>query len=187
MLLPLRLIITLQMPVSRKISISGLFCLGVACIIAAAIRCTQVGEASAQPTMPWLALFGTLETTIGVSTPTLKKVSSGLADSNISTAVMVCSGPSLYRALKASVWGRKAYYEEPGNSNSKSPSNGHSRSSGIPYARTHNKGQDANDVRLKQYPRAGITNLDHDDNSSEEGLVGLPVTGSTQASVENIT
>lgn len=69
MLLPLRLIIKLQMPLSRKISISGLFTLAWICIIAAAIRCTQIGEANGAPSFPWLALWGTTETTVGECRP----------------------------------------------------------------------------------------------------------------------
>lgn len=69
MVLPLKLIISLQMPLSRKISISGLFTLAWVCIIAAAVRCTQIGEANAAPSFPWLALWGTIETTIGKRIP----------------------------------------------------------------------------------------------------------------------
>ncbi|KAJ4256094.1 hypothetical protein NW762_009170 [Fusarium torreyae] len=67
MLLPLRLIIALQMPLSRKLSIAALFCLGWVCIIASTVRVTQLGQPGGQPTVPWLALWGTIEAAIGNS------------------------------------------------------------------------------------------------------------------------
>lgn len=65
MLLPLRLIARLQMPLSRKFSIATLFCLGLVCIAASTVRVTQIGNNGAQPTVPWLALWGTIESAIG--------------------------------------------------------------------------------------------------------------------------
>lgn len=67
MLLPLRLVIHLQMPLSRKISIVALFCLGWICIAASTIRVTQLARPGAQPTVPWLAVWGTVESAIGKS------------------------------------------------------------------------------------------------------------------------
>ncbi|KAL3299963.1 hypothetical protein RB213_008507 [Colletotrichum asianum] len=53
------------MPLSRKFSIATLFCLGWVCIAASTVRVTQIGNNGAQPTVPWLALWGTIESAIG--------------------------------------------------------------------------------------------------------------------------
>ncbi|KAJ3535001.1 hypothetical protein NM208_g7314 [Fusarium decemcellulare] len=91
MLLPLRLILTLQMPLSRKCSIVGLFCLGLFCIIAATIRVTQINNPGGLPKVPWLALWCTVEAGI---------------------AVIIAAGPGLYRSVKLYSRSRKQYYAE---------------------------------------------------------------------------
>lgn len=47
------------MPLSRKLSIAVMFCLGCVCIMASTIRVTQINNGAKQPTPPWLALWGT--------------------------------------------------------------------------------------------------------------------------------
>ncbi|RXG43222.1 hypothetical protein VDGE_09776 [Verticillium dahliae] len=67
MLLPLGLIRNLQMKMSRKLSIAGLFCLGWVCVAVSTIRVAYLGrnavEGSSfkQPATSWLALWGIVE------------------------------------------------------------------------------------------------------------------------------
>ncbi|KAF4457683.1 hypothetical protein F53441_443 [Fusarium austroafricanum] len=89
MLLPLRLIFTLQIPLSRKCSIAALFCLGWICIIASTVRVTQIGQPGGQPTVPWLALWETIE-----------------------AAIIIITGPGLYRLAKLYSRSRRDYYAE---------------------------------------------------------------------------
>jgi hypothetical protein len=65
MLLPLQLVFKVQLPISRKISIAGLFCLGLICIIAATFRVTQIGERDSRPTIQWLAFWSSIESSVG--------------------------------------------------------------------------------------------------------------------------
>lgn len=78
---------------------------------------------------------------------------------------MVCTGPGLYRATKMTLDSRKAYLQD----NSGTPASG-------PYVRSRSNAPDGDDVRLKQYPRTAMVPIDHDLNSSEEGLVDIPGT-----------
>ncbi|KAH7016580.1 uncharacterized protein B0I36DRAFT_332652 [Microdochium trichocladiopsis] len=89
MFLPLRLVLNLQMPLSRKLGIVGLFCLGWICIAASTIRVTQLANPGHQPTVPWLAVWGTIESAI---------------------AFITVSGPGLYRAAKLLSKTRRKYY-----------------------------------------------------------------------------
>ena len=67
MILPLGLIWKLQMPLSQKLSIGGLFCLAFVCIAVATIRVKELGSTinSSQPSTTWLALWGIVESSIG--------------------------------------------------------------------------------------------------------------------------
>ncbi|CAL5866155.1 uncharacterized protein PFLUO_LOCUS362 [Penicillium psychrofluorescens] len=82
MVLPLGLIWKLKMKRNRKLSISGLFCLGWVCIVIATIRVIQLRDNSSngQPKPAWLALWGTIEASI---------------------AVLIGCCPGLYRIIKA--------------------------------------------------------------------------------------
>ena len=67
MFLPIGLIWKLQMPLSQKASIGGLFCMAWVCIAMATIRVRELGAKSAaeQPRPTWLAFWGIIETAIG--------------------------------------------------------------------------------------------------------------------------
>lgn len=67
MALPIRLIWNLQMKTRQKLSIGGLFCFGWVCIIISTIRVVQLGESKGgTPAPSWLALWGTIEGSIGM-------------------------------------------------------------------------------------------------------------------------
>ena len=105
MALPLRLIVGLQMPLSRKVSIAALFCLGFVCIIASTIRVTQINNGARQPTVPWLALWGTVEAAV---------------------AVVIANSPNLYRTIKRETSRAKYYagrngYEKEGDGSTTRP------------------------------------------------------------------
>ncbi|ERS99625.1 uncharacterized protein SPSK_09221 [Sporothrix schenckii 1099-18] len=187
MALPLRLLIGLQMPLSRKISISCLFCLGFVCIIASTIRVTQINNGTRQPTVPWLALWGTVES---------------------ATAVVIANSPNLYRTIKrqtsrAKYYGGHGSYENTGGSGSARPQlatigGTGGRSSGFPSRNrgTNNDKDNTDDVELKSFGGSAGSNhsqagdggvnggasysggrnpanigLVDPDNSSQEGLV----------------
>ncbi|EEY16474.1 conserved hypothetical protein [Verticillium alfalfae VaMs.102] len=109
MLLPLGLIRNLQMNMSRKLSIAGLFCLGWVCVAVSTIRVAYLGrnavEGSSfkQPATSWLALWGIVESAI---------------------AVIIGCGPGLFRKAKAVSKSRNNYYNMgvPGSSKPKSKS-----------------------------------------------------------------
>ena len=76
MALPTWLTWNLQMPRSKKISILCLFATGVICVLFACLRVMQVAinaskpEAAGQPLDPtWLAIWGMVECSIGMSRP----------------------------------------------------------------------------------------------------------------------
>ncbi|KAK2775011.1 hypothetical protein CKAH01_12923 [Colletotrichum kahawae] len=136
MLLPLRLIAKLQMPLSRKFSIATLFRLGWVCIAASTVRVTQIGNNGAQPTVPWLALWGTIESAI---------------------AVIIVTGPGLYRTAKLYSKSRQKYYlDEPNSKGNYS----HSRSNG--------RTVDGPAVQLKSYPRTNVARAETSSSSQEE-------------------
>lgn len=68
MLLPIGLIWKLQMPLMQKLSVGALFCLGFVCIVVATIRVKELGSTvnNSQPSTTWLALWGIVESSIGV-------------------------------------------------------------------------------------------------------------------------
>ena len=69
MVLPLGLIWNLQMPRSQKLGIGGIFGVGIVCIIIAIIRVVNIGVKSGNDSTPsssWLALWGIVETGIGM-------------------------------------------------------------------------------------------------------------------------
>lgn len=173
MALPLRLLTGLQMPLSRKISIACLFCLGFVCIIASTIRVTQINNGARQPTVPWLALWGTVEA---------------------ATAVVIANSPNLYRTVKRQM-SRNKYYGGPGSyENAAGSGSGRPQlatiggtggtSSGFP---SRNRGtvndDDLDEVELKSFGGSAGSNSQADgrhpanalqsdpDNSSQEGLV----------------
>ncbi|KAF2643779.1 hypothetical protein P280DRAFT_444904 [Massarina eburnea CBS 473.64] len=69
MFLPLRLVIHVQIPRARKISVMALFSSGLVCILFATIRVVQIGEKATNNTTPsssWLALWAIVEGSIAV-------------------------------------------------------------------------------------------------------------------------
>ncbi|KAH7147732.1 hypothetical protein DER46DRAFT_704228 [Fusarium sp. MPI-SDFR-AT-0072] len=156
MLLPLRLIVTLQMPLSRKCSIAGLFGLGWICIIASTVRVTQIGQPGGQPTVPWLALWGTIEAAI---------------------AVIIVTGPGLYRLTKLQSRLRRDYYAE--NSRTKTSQN-----------KSHSRGAKGGQIELHSYPAAHTSVSTGNANSSQEGLVNpqrYDITVTKEVSVDTVT
>lgn len=63
MILPLKLAWTVQLPLKQKLSIGGVFCVGIICVIVAIVRVVQVSLAAKKdaPTIPWLAIWGVIE------------------------------------------------------------------------------------------------------------------------------
>ncbi|KAI5458332.1 hypothetical protein BGZ63DRAFT_427584 [Mariannaea sp. PMI_226] len=96
MMLPLKLIKDLQMPLSKKISIGSLFCLGLVCIAVSVVRVTQLGQAQhdEQPNAAWLALWGIIESAI---------------------AVIIGCGPGFYRKAQTMTSSQKRYYGSQGS------------------------------------------------------------------------
>ena len=161
MALPLRLLIGLQMPTSRKVSVAALFCLGFVCIIASTIRVTQISNGSKQPTVPWLALWGTIESAIGKHLTIMHpRYSSSLWELTVILAVIIASGPGLYRIVKMHT-SRGKYYANsyPNQISSKTP-----RSRSKSNGRTTD-----NEIDLKTYPHASVSRAEP--SSSQEGLV----------------
>ncbi|KAL1963852.1 hypothetical protein VTN77DRAFT_7783 [Rasamsonia byssochlamydoides] len=68
MILPLKLIWTVQIPIKQKLSIGGVCCVGVVCIIVAIARVAQVSSEAEKdaPTIAWLAVWDMVEA--GIST-----------------------------------------------------------------------------------------------------------------------
>ncbi|GAM83053.1 hypothetical protein ANO11243_010390 [Dothideomycetidae sp. 11243] len=69
MLFPINLIRKLNMPLKQKLSVIGIFCLGLICVATAMIRVFEVGKtinAEAVPDLPWLALWSIVEASIAV-------------------------------------------------------------------------------------------------------------------------
>ncbi|KAF2157101.1 hypothetical protein K461DRAFT_10609 [Myriangium duriaei CBS 260.36] len=67
---PIGLIRNLNMPIRQKLSVIGIFCLGLVCIITATIRVCEVGKtinAQAVPDLPWLALWSLVEASIAIA------------------------------------------------------------------------------------------------------------------------
>ncbi|KAM0596389.1 hypothetical protein ACHAPN_004449 [Verticillium nonalfalfae] len=134
MLLPLGLIRNLQMNMSRKLSIAGLFCLGWVCVAVSTIRVAYLGrnavEGSSfkQPATSWLALWGIVESAIGMhpfDDPILPSLTTSMLTSQSRiTAVIIGCGPGLFRKAKAVSKSRNNYYNMgvPGSSKPKSKS-----------------------------------------------------------------
>ncbi|PGH12915.1 hypothetical protein AJ80_06520 [Polytolypa hystricis UAMH7299] len=68
MILPLRLVWSLQLSPRRKIAVGAMFSVGFMCIIAATIRMVQINAQTnlTNPNSQWLILFGTVETTTAI-------------------------------------------------------------------------------------------------------------------------
>ncbi|KAE8548912.1 hypothetical protein EYB25_009295 [Talaromyces marneffei] len=74
MLLPWKLIWLLRLPFMEKLALSGVFCVGVVCVIMAIIRAVSVGIESRSentPSSSWLMLWGLIEAAIAVVVGTL--------------------------------------------------------------------------------------------------------------------
>lgn len=156
------LIWNLQLPLSQKISIGGLFCLGWICIAVAIIRVKELGSTitqSSAPSTSWLALWGTVEGAI---------------------AVIIGCCPGLYRSAKQKIATYKASYNQYGGSH------GYARHTGDASG-NHSDSRAQNtpgvgiggDVRLSYLPskaareRRGGRNFYSDDaTSSQEELAG---------------
>lgn len=70
MVLPIRVIWNLRLPLSQRISIGGIFSVGILCIVMACVRVAQIGEKSnsnSTPSSSWLALWGIAESGLGTS------------------------------------------------------------------------------------------------------------------------
>jgi hypothetical protein len=70
MILPIRIIWNLHMPLAQRISIGGIFSVGIICIVMACIRVIQIGVKSggaSTPSSSWLALWGITEASMGMS------------------------------------------------------------------------------------------------------------------------
>ena len=97
MVLPTGIIWKLQMPLSQKLSIGALFFLSWICIAIAIIRVKELGSTlteSSAPSTSWLALWGTVESSI---------------------AVIIGCCPGLYRIAKQKYSTHKASYNQYGN------------------------------------------------------------------------
>lgn len=71
MLLPWKLLYLLRLPLTEKIALGGVFCVGMVCVVMAIVRTVQVGLESRGDTTPsstWLVFWGLIETAIGEST-----------------------------------------------------------------------------------------------------------------------
>ncbi|KAK2768273.1 hypothetical protein FQN54_000126 [Arachnomyces sp. PD_36] len=69
MILPIRVIWNLHMPLSQRISIGGIFSVGVLCIVMACVRVVQIGvksNSNSTPSSSWLALWGITEAGLAV-------------------------------------------------------------------------------------------------------------------------
>ncbi|KAM0521618.1 hypothetical protein ACHAPS_006265 [Verticillium nonalfalfae] len=164
MLLPLGLIRNLQMNMSRKLSIAGLFCLGWVCVAVSTIRVAYLGrnavEGSSfkQPATSWLALWGIVESAIGMhpfDDPILPSLTTSMLTSQSRiTAVIIGCGPGLFRKAKAVSKSRNNYYNMgvPGSSKPKS------------------KSANGNDIDMQAYRNTVQIN---NDTSSQEELVHI--------------
>ncbi|TLD30926.1 hypothetical protein PspLS_02230 [Pyricularia sp. CBS 133598] len=80
MAFPMQLLRHLRLPFARKVGVACLFCAGWVCIIISSVRAWQLNKVVGQPELQWLALWGTMETSV---------------------VVMTVSAPGIYRAVNA--------------------------------------------------------------------------------------
>ncbi|KAL3259164.1 hypothetical protein ABHI18_005482 [Aspergillus niger] len=69
MVLPLRLVVSLRLPLGQKISVGAVFALGTICVIMAVVRVIQIGTRAnndSTPSSSWLAFWGMVEAGIAV-------------------------------------------------------------------------------------------------------------------------
>ncbi|KAI3009643.1 hypothetical protein CBS147346_1981 [Aspergillus niger] len=69
MVLPLRLVVSLRLPLGQKISVAAVFALGTICVIMAVVRVIQIGTRAnndSTPSSSWLAFWGMIEAGIAV-------------------------------------------------------------------------------------------------------------------------
>ncbi|RAH58811.1 hypothetical protein BO85DRAFT_487515 [Aspergillus piperis CBS 112811] len=69
MVLPLRLVVSLHLPLGQKISVAAVFALGTICVIMAVVRVIQIGTRAnndSTPSSSWLAFWGMIEAGIAV-------------------------------------------------------------------------------------------------------------------------
>jgi hypothetical protein len=112
MALPIRLIWNLQMKPKQKLSIAGLFCFGWVCIIISTIRVVQLGQTdNGVPAPSWLALWATIEASIGRSYAFSILCENSLAKYFLLLAVMIGCCPGLYRVVKAAISPSKKSYQ----------------------------------------------------------------------------
>lgn len=74
MVLPLRLVVSLRLPLGQKISVAAVFALGTICVIMAVVRVIQIGTRAnndSTPSSSWLAFWGMIEAGIGAEPPLL--------------------------------------------------------------------------------------------------------------------
>ncbi|TLS31457.1 hypothetical protein PpBr36_03478 [Pyricularia pennisetigena] len=80
MAFPMQLLRHLRLPLARKVGIACLFCAGWVCIVISSVRAWQLNKVVGQPDLQWLALWGTIETSV---------------------VVMTVSAPGIYRVVNA--------------------------------------------------------------------------------------
>ncbi|PWY96692.1 hypothetical protein BO94DRAFT_506128 [Aspergillus sclerotioniger CBS 115572] len=69
MVLPLRLVVSLHLPLGQKISVAAVFALGTICVVMAVVRVVQIGTRAnndSTPSSSWLAFWGMIEAGIAV-------------------------------------------------------------------------------------------------------------------------
>ncbi|PWY85029.1 hypothetical protein BO70DRAFT_424358 [Aspergillus heteromorphus CBS 117.55] len=69
MILPLRLVLSLRMPLGQKLSVAAVFALGSICVVMAVVRVVQIGtraNSDSTPSSSWLAFWGMIEAGIAV-------------------------------------------------------------------------------------------------------------------------
>ncbi|PYH66627.1 uncharacterized protein BO88DRAFT_469035 [Aspergillus vadensis CBS 113365] len=69
MVLPLRLVVSLRLPLGQKISVAAVFALGTICVSMAVVRVIQIGTRAnndSTPSSSWLAFWGMIEAGIAV-------------------------------------------------------------------------------------------------------------------------
>ncbi|ETN37487.1 uncharacterized protein HMPREF1541_07109 [Cyphellophora europaea CBS 101466] len=155
MFLPIKLIWNLQMPLSQKLSIGGLFALGFVCIAVATIRVKELGSTvnNSQPSATWLALWGIVESSI---------------------AVIIGCGPGLYRKAKAIY---KTHTSSAGGYNSRGYARYNSRGNEGDVLGSSSRG---NDIPLSKTFRTttasfGRSPRSHDDAASSQEELAAPI------------
>ncbi|KAI6376065.1 hypothetical protein MCOR25_002880 [Pyricularia grisea] len=66
MAFPMQLLRHLRLPFARKVGVTCLFCAGWVCMIISSVRAWQLNKVVGQPELQWLALWGTIETSVAL-------------------------------------------------------------------------------------------------------------------------